>query len=246
LVSLSWESGSYALRGDESGAFDFSVEGSGTATLQAMARGYHRSASIDVPVVEGEETAEVIIRLKRQDKVTARLLSNGIPVARAVVASSGFEIPGIFESDSDGKVEIQLADGGVTTLFVSGPGCSLTHFDVLLPDDDDVVDLNCASASSNISLNFVDADDHPVQNIGVTLFQGGKMVPDWFLQAHLQRLGLSPLTDGLGRLALVGMQPGSYDLFLQGVISPGGHVMSIVLEPSARNEFTVVTKSAAN
>jgi hypothetical protein len=89
----------------------------------------------------------------------------------------------------------------------------------------------------------VSTDDLPVQNASATIIQDGQLVPDWFLQAHLTRLGLSPVTDGGGRLSLVGLRPGVYEVFLNGLLTHQGHVARLALESGSRSEYTVVTRS---
>jgi hypothetical protein len=73
------------------------------------------------------------------------------------------------------------------------------------------------------------------------------VIPAEVLSRHLAQLHLPTASDGSGRLRLVGLAPGAYDLFLSEATSPelvaagspGGFLTSATLAPLGTTELKV-------
>lgn len=185
--------------------------------------GYRESQSIEVRVEEGTPIAPVTLVLKRKGTVRGTVLSaSGSPVPNAWIGSGGGSLergPFLFSqtrSEADGDFVVEVPPGR-PRLFVSGPACPLSWFDLPAsaePDEIPPPTLHCPQLPAALELTLLDDTGKPLPHAGVILRQGGTIVPQSVLASHLHLLGLSSETDGAGRLVLAGLAPGDYELFL--------------------------------
>ena len=135
--------------------------------------------------------------------------------------------------------------GSPLRLFVSGPGCPLTVQQI--PAGAAEVTVACSDLPGAIRLTFRDSEGHALPHVSVRLRNGTTVVPLPVLGAHLARLGAPAESDGSGNLALVGLAPGTYDIFFadssaeetigQGLSS--GYATSVTVAPLSTAELEV-------
>jgi hypothetical protein len=243
---------------DDDGHFQLDLEGSGTAHLVAGKSGYLRSDAVEVPITENE-TAQATLVLRRDSTATGAVLTAaGVPVAGALVTSilsspgAGPRLYDTTRSEADGSFEVRVPPGS-PHVFVSGPGCPLFSAELLGARSDAdaaagaAVELHCPAMPAAVQLVLVDDQGKPISHAALILRQQGAIVPQDVLAAHLTLLGLSPDTDGSGRIVLAGLAPGDYDLFVslassEDTIAAGqatGFLASIALAPLATTELQV-------
>lgn len=217
-VHLTFDRRDHLLSDTEpNGRFRFPLPGPGHAQLEATKRGYERSAIVELAIGEGPPPP-VVLKLPKLESIKGKVaLPSGAPAVNVGVASYAVS-PGrpstslaSVLTDSQGTFEIPRAIGGVTRLFVTGAGCPLMAVD--LPDDAEEQLLRCAGAAAGLDLLMTDPRGRPLPNETIILRWAGKVIPRELLQAHQRLLGLSAHTDGTGRLPLVGLPDGPYDLF---------------------------------
>jgi hypothetical protein len=215
-VALRW-AGLLVASTDANGEFEIDVQGEGTGTLFAHKRGYRESASVDLQVERDSPIAPVTLVLERKNIVQGMILSaGGSPVPNAWVGSAGSSLeqgPFVFSetrSEADGHFEVETPPGP-PRVFISGPDCPLSWFDV--PGPASAV-LSCPPLPAALELTLEDDTGKPLPHAGVILRQGSVIVPQGVLASHLRALGLLSQTDGAGRLVVAGLSPGDYDLFL--------------------------------
>ncbi len=140
------------------------------------------------------------------------------------------------------------AAAGPTRLFVTGPGCPLRAADVAAdhPRDQELT-VACTDAPANLVLHLAATDGAPLTGKVLTLRRGAALVPAAVLRAHLGSLGLPAATDGAGRAALVALEPGSWELYLEEASNPEtiaaglphGYLTAVDLAPLATREVEV-------
>ncbi|HEV8579214.1 MAG TPA: carboxypeptidase regulatory-like domain-containing protein [Thermoanaerobaculia bacterium] len=225
-VGLRWE-GVRVAHTDAEGRFEFPVEGEGTAMLHAMKSGYRESESVDVQVKREEPIPFVTLVLRRKATIEGKVLSAaGNPVPNAWVGSIEASLergPFLYSatrSTTDGGFEVEIPLGP-PRVFVSGPGCPLSWFDLPTTAQPDSsgdsgapVVVRCPALPSALELNLVDSTGKPLPHAGVIIRRNGTIVPGSVLATHLQLLGLPAETDGTGHLVLAGLAPGEYELYL--------------------------------
>lgn len=221
-VALRWQ-GLMVAQTDAEGRFEVPVEGEGTGTLHAMKPGYRESEAVDVQVRKDVPIPPVTLVLKRKGTVRGTVLSAaGAPVPNAWIGSGGATPergPFLFSSTrsgADGGFEVEVPPGP-PHLFVSGPGCPLSWFD--LPNPGESADgapaaLHCPALPAALEVTLLSSAGKPIPFSGVILRRKGAIVPASVLLTHLQLLGLPGQTDGAGHLVLAGLDPGDYELFL--------------------------------
>jgi len=232
-VSVRWQ-GVLVATTDAEGKFEIDVQGEGAATLTAFKAGYRSSEPADLQVVKDAPIPPVTLVLKRKSTRSGTVLSTaGSPVAGALVASlvstpeSGPVPYRTTRTDAAGSFEVEIPPGP-PRVFVSGPGCPLFRFD--LPSESGAGPaateapslspiLRCPELPAALELTLVDDKGTPLAHAGVILRQEGGIVPQQVLADHLRQLGLPTETDGMGRIVLAGLAPGSYDLFLNTISS---------------------------
>jgi hypothetical protein len=207
--------------------------GRGRMTYHQRQHGYRESQSIDIQVEKDSPIPPVTLVLKRKSTVQGQILSaGGSPVPSAWIGSSGSSLeqgPFLFSevrSTTDGHFEVETPPEP-PRVFFSGPDCPLSWLDVPAgtgSDENASQDpapfmLHCSSLPAALELTLVDETGKPLPHAGVILRQGSTIVPQGVLASHLRSLGLSPQTDGAGRLVLAGLSPGDYELFLSALSS---------------------------
>jgi hypothetical protein len=222
VVALRW-AGMLVATTDAQGKFEIDVEGEGTGVLYASKPGYRESSSVEVRVEKGAPIPAVTLVLKRKDTARGTVLSAaGGPVPGSWIGSGGTSPergPFLFSatrSETDGRFEVEIPPGP-PRLFVSGPACPLSWFDLPATETEGSAEtlpaLRCPPLPATLELTLLDDLGKPLPHAGVILRQGGTIVPESVLASHLQWLGLPARTDGT-HLVLAGLAPGDYELFL--------------------------------
>ena len=155
-------------------------------------------------------------------------------------------------ADGEGRFEVMAAENGPTRLFVTGGGCPLTSFDTQ-PTSEEIV-LRCPELPGSVVLYFQDTKGLPVAGRAVLARHDGGVIPAEVLRDHLSHLRLPAATDGSGRLLLVGLAPGSYDLYLAEATFPEliaqgasqGFLTTANLAPLATSELQVTIETSAD
>jgi hypothetical protein len=240
-----WE-GVQSAASDGAGRFEFDLQGKGAATLRAFKSGYREADPVDVQVLQEDvPVPPVTLVLKR--KTTARgtvLSAAGAPVADALVISiaptpDGPDAYRATRSGADGTFEVEVPSAAPPRVFVSGPGCPLSGFDLPASAGDGAeaaepesatppAVLRCPASPAALQLSLADDRGRPLAHAGLILRTGSTVVPNGVLVEHLMQLGLAPETDGSGNLVLAGLAPGDYDLFLnlrssEATVAAGSH-----------------------
>jgi hypothetical protein len=262
VVTVRWE-GLLSATTDDHGSFEVGVQGEGTGTLTAYKNGYRESDPVDIPVAKDAPIPPVNLILHRKEVVTGRVLSAaGSPVAGAAVdvlvstPESGPVPYRVIRSGSDGTFEVE-SPPGPPRVFVSGPGCPLSGFDLPTPAPSGgggAADtgapapppiLRCPELPAALELTLVDDRGNPIAHAGAILRREGAIVPQHVLADHLRLLGLPSETDGTGHLILAGLAPGNYELFLNTISSEStiaagsrqGYLTSVALPALATTEL---------
>ncbi len=237
---------------DETGAFKFPLEGSGQIELKAEKVGYRDSESTTVEVSEGAVIPPQRLVMERLDRIEGHVLwpsgggASGVGVA--TYNSEPNRVPfnaGSVLTESDGHFSVAKAPGPKTRVFVTGPGCPLQVADVV--DSGEDVKLPCASVSSGLEITMKKSDGSALQDERVLLRWNGVLIPRAVLASHLSFLAMQDGTDGAGRLTIVALPPGDYEVFLwsgssEATISGGlshGFVSAVSLAPMETAELEV-------
>jgi hypothetical protein len=224
-VVLSWNQRSHRLsRTGKKGSFSFPLAEDGTGTVRTLKPGYFEPPLIEVEAHPGAYPPPLVVRLKRTGLLAGKLLNAAGPAAGASLLSyrlepGGTATPlGIAVVNGEGRFELAAADGVPTRVFGTGAGCPLTSFD-LVPSAEEVV-LHCAEQPASLELHFADPQGKPLPGKSVMAQKDGVVIPEEVLTTHLSGLRLLAATDGGGRLLLVGLAPGNYDLYLAEATNP--------------------------
>lgn len=148
-------------------------------------------------------------------------------------------------SDSTGHFEVEPPPGSPLRLFVSGPGCPLT-VQQILPSSENIT-VACSDLPGAIRLTFRDSEGHALPHVSVRLRSGSTVVPLPVLGTHLAGLGVPIESNGSGNLALVGLAPGTYDIFFADSSSeetigqglPSGYAATVTVAPLSTAELEV-------
>lgn len=242
---------------NERGTFSFPLPDSGTGQLQAAKSGFLRPDPVEVTVQPDTAPPPVVLRLRRTGLLAGKVLAAGRPVAGASLASYRVEpgermtFLGFSSTDEQGRFEVAASEGGVPVrIFVTGSGCPLAPFD-LLPSGEEAV-LQCPALPASLELQFQDQQGKPVPGRTVVGRHNGKVIPTEVLITHLSRFRLPAASDGGGRLLLVGLAPGSYELYLAEATNPEliamgaphGFLTSASLAPFTTTELQVTVETA--
>lgn len=241
---------------DEKGAFSFPLPDTGTGQIQAGKPGFLSPDPVEVTVVPDAPLQPVVLRLRRTGLLAGKVLAAGRPVAGASLTSYRIESGermtrlGSVVTDQEGRFEIPASGGGVPVrVFVTGSGCPLTPFDLVASEEEAV--LQCPALPSSLELQFQDQQGRPVAGRTVVGRHNGKVIPNEVLITHLSRFRLPAASDGAGRLLLVGLAPGSYDLYLEEATNPEliamgaphGYLTSASLAPFTTTELQVTVEA---
>ncbi len=230
------------------GEFALPVESAGSATLHAFKPGYVLPEPVEVIVPEGGSPPPVRLRMRRSGLLRGTVRNASGPIAGAWVATRAEAPPGASIRSaitrSDGQFEVELASTP-GRLFFGGPGCALAVRPI--PAAEEAVTAACPELPAALVVHVRDADGRPVPHVAARLRHGGTVLPHAVLVNHLTTFGVPAESDGSGRLALVALEPGSYDLFLadrsseESIVqgSPSGYLGTVELTPLAVTELEV-------
>jgi hypothetical protein len=230
------------------GEFEILVESGGSARLFAFKPGYVLAEPVEVVVPEGGSPPPTTLRMRPSGLLRGTVRNAAGPIAGAWVATRPETPPEAAirsaTTAADGQFEVELASTP-GRLFFGGPGCALTVRSIATAEE--AVDAACSEPPAALVVHVRDADDRPVPHVAIRLRQGATVLPHAVLVNHLAGFGVTAESDGTGRLALVALAPGSYDLFLadrsseesilQG--SPSGYLDTVDLMPLAVTELEV-------
>ena len=226
---------------DEKGAFLFPLPDTGVCRVEAVKQGYLDRASAEVVINPNTPVAPVVLHLKRAGVLSGRILAGG-PAAGASLLGYRVQPGGLATyvgetvADAEGGFASPPPEGGTTRVFVTGGGCPLASFDVQPSAKE--LSLHCPEVPASLALQFEDKQGHPVAGRSVFARKEGVIIPNEVLIRHLGRFNLPAAADGGGRLFLVGLAPGSYDLFLVEATFP-----ELVAQGSQQGFLTAATLS---
>src|SRR6185436_17693255 len=112
--------------------------------------------------------------------------------------------------------------------------------------------LECPDLPASAELDLQDRQGRPLAGKSVLARKEGVVIPAEVLTRHLAQLHLPSASDGSGRLRLVGLAPGAYDLFLAEATSPelvaggssAGFLTSATLAPLGTTELRVMLEAS--
>ncbi|HEX3129367.1 MAG TPA: carboxypeptidase-like regulatory domain-containing protein [Thermoanaerobaculia bacterium] len=224
-VYFTWNQLSHRMAGtDAKGAFFFPVTESGEGEVKVMKSGYVPAESMTVAVRPDAPTPPLVVRMKKAAVIEGRIVSSAGLAGGAMIQSYRTTPAGVAiflgrtTSKPDGSFEVAAAEAGPTSLYVSGAGCPLTSFVVQLPRHD--VSVRCPELPASLELTLKDPLGKPLPGRTVLVRAQGSFIPASVLIEHLGQFRIQAASDGQGRLLLVGLAPGSYDLYLGDVTSP--------------------------
>lgn len=237
----------------EDGSFEIPLVKAGHAKLTAFKPGYRRMETpFEMEISEETSPPPVVLKLQRASTVQGVIVSaSGAPVANAWVTAAAWRPAGEqalsspMVSDSVGHFEIEPPAGSPLRLFVSGPGCPLTVQQI--PPDAANVNVACSDLPGAIRLTFRDAEGRALPHVSVRLRSGSTVVPLPVLGTHLAGLGVPTESNGSGNLALVGLSPGTYDIFFADSSSeesigqghPSGYATTVTVAPLSTAEIEI-------
>lgn len=264
LVLMRGWSTSQSVTTADDGAFSIDLPGAGSGDVEARKRGYRTSDTYHFQVAEEGPIAPVTLVLKRGASGKGLVLtSSGAPVAGAqvtsvVATSDGSRGYAVARAGENGSFEIDLPPGP-PRVFVSGPACPLFTAVLSVPDtspgsgDPGATPpaLVCPEWPVTIEVTLLDEAGKAVPHTELILRWEGGIIPSNVMEGHLTALGLSPATDGTGRLVIAGISPGAYDLFAatrtsEGMIAGGsrrGYLTSLTLPALDNAELQVTLPS---
>ena len=225
-VYLTWAQTSHrmASTGPE-GSFFFPVDAPGEGTVRVLKSGYLSPEPVAVAVRAGTPAQPLTLKMRRASRIAGQIVSSRGPARSAAIQSyriepgGGASFLGMTLAKADGSFEVAAADNASTRLFITGAGCPLSVFDVRPPTGDLLV-LRCPALPASLELTLADAQGRPLAGRTILVRRDGAFIPAGALIEHLGRFRVPAATDGSGRLFLVGMAPGSYDLYLADSTSP--------------------------
>lgn len=237
---------------DADGRFEFPVDSAGPMTLRAFKPGFRLAEPYDLLVPSDGSPPPVVLVMTKASVLQGSVVSAvGLPIAGGQVTAvpvrraAGASPARYALTDTAGKFEVEIPPGTALQLFVNGPGCPLT-FQQVSAGAEEIV-LTCPESPAAVSLGFRDSAGQPVPHVAVRLRTGATVVPLEVLGRHLASLGVPTESDGAGRLVLVGLAPGSYDVFFADSSSeetvelglPHGYATSVTLAPLSLVELEV-------
>ncbi|HTO77375.1 MAG TPA: carboxypeptidase-like regulatory domain-containing protein [Thermoanaerobaculia bacterium] len=238
--------------GDEDGKFSFPLQEGGRLKLMAGKDGYKNSDEIELNVSPDQAPPPQMLVVSHLDTIDGHILwpdgngAAGIGVATYDAAPGRAPInAGSVLTEPDGHFSVAKASGSTTRVFVTGLGCPLQVADIA--NDGQDVRLRCATISSSLEITMKKTDRTGVQDERVLLRWNGILIPREILSSHLIFLGMPDGTDSGGRLTIVALPPGNYDVFLQdasseATISEGlqyGFISTVTLAPMETAELEV-------
>jgi hypothetical protein len=224
-VYFTWNQLSHRMAStDAKGAFFFPVTEAGEGDVKVMKSGYLPAEPLAVAVRPEAPTPPLVVRMRKAAVVSGHVLSANGPASGAAIQSyrtapnGGAVFLGRTSSRPDGTFEVASAEAGPTRVYVTGAGCPLTGF-VVQPAQGDVT-LRCAEVPASLELTLKDPQGKPLSGRTVLVRSQGTFIPAPVIIEHLGQFRIQAASDGMGRLYLVGLAPGTYDLYLGDATSP--------------------------
>lgn len=188
------------------------------AELRASEHGYYPTDSVNIRIAPGITPEPVTLVLRPRGRRSGRaVLASGRPAAGTWVRAYRLGpdgVPAFVErtaADASGRIEVS-SEKIPLRLFYGGPGCPLGVSDLAPSAEEEPFEIRCRQPS-HILVRLV-SDDLDVRSAAPLLIRRGDIiVPLDVLSDHLHTLGLPSTTDGQGRLGLVALEPGHYDIF---------------------------------
>lgn len=224
-VYFTWNQLSHRMAStDAKGAFFFPVTESGEGEVKVMKSGYVPAEPVTVAVRSEAPTPPLMVRMKKAAVISGRVLAAVGPAAGATIQSYRVTPAGVAiflgrtTSKPDGSFEVASAESGPTSLYVSGAGCPL--FSQVVQPTEHIVSLRCTQLPASLELTLKDPQGKPLPGRTVLVRTQGGFIPAPVLIEHLGQFRIQAASDGMGRLFLIGLAPGSYELYLGDVTSP--------------------------
>jgi hypothetical protein len=224
-VYFTWNQLSHRMAStDAKGAFFFAVTESGEGEVKVMKSGYVPAEPVTVSVRTEALTPPLVVRMKKAAAIAGRVITANGPAAGAMIQSYRVTPAGVAvflgrtTAKPDGSFEVAAAESGPTSLYISGAGCPLSSH-VVQPAER-TVSLRCAQLPASLELTLKDPQGRPLPGRTVLVRAQGGFIPAPVLIEHLGQFRIQAASDGMGRLFLVGLAPGSYELYLGDVTSP--------------------------
>ncbi len=222
-------------------------KGGGTVEMTARRLGYEPSEPTRIEVREDVEPPSIDLVLHRRPGYRGTLSDlAGAPMPNAWVAVYGpaagslSKMLDLSTTDENGRFELAVVGQGGALLFFGGRGCALGARQVELHQSDHELALSCGiPANLRVQLKTEDENRSMMQYQSLLLRVGDIVIPEAVLRRHLSALGLPFQTDSSGRLGLLALEAGEYDLFHGGVGSErnlqsgheAGYLASAYLDP---------------
>jgi hypothetical protein len=253
---LTWNQVSHRLGDtDVEGRFLFPVSEPGTGKIKAMKSGYLAPEPVEVSVQPETPVPPLVLRMKKTATVAGHVVGAIGPGTGAALESYRLDPGGRTSflgrtvAGQEGAFEVAAAEGAPTRLFITGAGCPLSVFDVQPTAGDDLV-IRCPAVGASLELTLEDPQGRPLGGRTVLVRRDGAFIPASSLINHLSRFHLPAATDGGGRLFLVGLAPGRYEIYLEDSTSPDlvalgvreGFLTSADLPPAATTEVKVTVE----
>jgi len=250
-------------RSAEDGTFAFPIDSlsglSGRVLIFAEKEGWGTSETVTVVISDDGPPGEpLVLVLTDANLLRGRVLSaRGEPIPGVwvgsfkAVAGRAPRMTGSVFTDRVGAFEVARARGERSELFLSGPSCPLTSFQVLR-EETESLELRCPSAPATLDLTLTSPEGAPLGQQELILRRNDfSVVPREVLRTHLALLGLPSITDGAGHLALVSVMPGRYDLYLAAGANadtvaerlPHGYLTSVDLVAAATIQLEVIAEA---
>jgi hypothetical protein len=252
-INLTWNLTSHRLgTTDAQGAFSFPISEPGTGRVQAAKSGYLAADPVEVVVKPDTPATPLLIRLKKAATITAHLTGAIGPAVGASVQSYRVDpggrttFLGTAVAGPEGAFEVAAAEGAPTRLFVTGSGCPLSIFD-LRPGAGEDLTLSCSPVPASLVVTLQDQQNKPLAGRTVLVRREGAFFPESVLIDHLSRFRVPAASDGSGRVYLVGLAPGQYEVYLEDATDPSlvslgvkqGYLTSADLAPAATVEMAI-------
>jgi hypothetical protein len=236
------------------GTFAFPIDGDGAVRVTSEKTGYEPGQAAEFVLNLDVEPPPIMLTMKKLPSVRGVVFwPSGVRAPNIGVGS--FQIVtgrppmalGAQRTDPAGAFEVPRSPAGLTELFATGPGCPLL---VSSAPESSEVTLRCPAESAGMQLLLRDPSGAPRSHESVILRWQGTLIPRGVLRDHLLMLGLPTETDGAGRLILVGLPAGTYDVFLgrgasEATIAAGmphGYLTSVLLTPFDRPEIEITAQ----
>jgi len=244
-----------ATKAGSDGTFGFPMDGGGEIRITSQKTGFRPGEAVEFQLATDAAPPPVVLTLKKLPSIKGTVFwPSGSPAADLGIAS--FQVMpgqapaplGVQRTDPAGGFELPSAPAGMTQVFAIGQGCPLLISNA--PSETEDLVLRCPAQSAGVQLVLRDPAGAPRPHESVILRWEGMLIPRDVLRDHLLLLGLPRETDGAGRLVLVGLPAGAYDIFLgrgasEATVAAGlqyGYLTSAALRPFDTPEIEITVQ----